>query len=99
MSDARLLGDVEGQAGWEATVREFAASLRDSLLWPGAPGYDGARRVWNGMIDRTPASSPSASTRPMCNAPWTSPARTVCWSPSEAAAITPPARQSVTAGS
>jgi hypothetical protein len=35
----------------------------------------------------------------MCNAPWTSPARTVCWSPSEAAAITPPARQSVTAGS
>jgi len=54
MSDARLLRDVEGQAGWEATVRDFAASLRGSLLWPGAPGYDGARRVWNGMIDRTP---------------------------------------------
>ena len=54
MSDARLLRDVEGQAGWDATVREFGAALRGSLLSPGAPGYDAARRVWNDMIDRNP---------------------------------------------
>ncbi len=38
-----------------STVDEFAASLRGPLLEPGAPAYDAARRVWNGMIDRRPA--------------------------------------------
>jgi FAD/FMN-containing dehydrogenase len=39
----------------EATVQEFAANLRGPLLRPGDDGYDAARRVWNGMIDRRPA--------------------------------------------
>ncbi len=38
-----------------AAVRDFQASLRGPLLLPGAEGYDRARRVWNGMIDRRPA--------------------------------------------
>jgi FAD/FMN-containing dehydrogenase len=39
----------------EATVSGFAADLRGPLLRPGDVGYDGARKIWNGMIDRHPA--------------------------------------------
>ena len=38
-----------------AAVEELRASLRGPLLVPGQDGYDGARRIWNGMIDRRPA--------------------------------------------
>ena len=39
----------------EATVEEFKASLRGALLQPDDAGYDDARIVLNGMIDRRPA--------------------------------------------
>jgi FAD/FMN-containing dehydrogenase len=39
----------------EAAVQDFAASLRGPLLRLGDGGYDAARKVWNGMIDRRPA--------------------------------------------
>ena len=39
----------------EATVQGFTSSLRGSLLGPSDAGYDEARTVWNGMIDRKPA--------------------------------------------
>ncbi len=39
----------------EAAVQNFADSLRGPLLGPGEGGYDEARKVWNGMIDRRPA--------------------------------------------
>jgi FAD/FMN-containing dehydrogenase len=39
----------------EAAVQQFADSLRGPLLAPGEGGYDEARKVWNGMIDRRPA--------------------------------------------
>jgi hypothetical protein len=39
----------------EATVQGFKASLHGPLLCPGDVGYDEARKVWNGMIDRRPA--------------------------------------------
>ena len=38
----------------EALVEEFQTSLRGPLLQPGDAGYDDARIVWNGMIDRRP---------------------------------------------
>ena len=38
----------------EAVVKEFQTRLRGKLLRPGDDGYDDARKVWNGMIDRRP---------------------------------------------
>ena len=39
----------------EAAVQVLAGGLRGELIQPGDPGYDGARRVYNGMIDKYPA--------------------------------------------
>jgi FAD/FMN-containing dehydrogenase len=38
-----------------AVLAAFKASLRGELLRPADAGYDEARRVWNGMIDKRPA--------------------------------------------
>jgi FAD/FMN-containing dehydrogenase len=38
-----------------AAIQDFRASLRGPLLTVGQEGYDAARRVWNGMIDKHPA--------------------------------------------
>jgi hypothetical protein len=38
-----------------ATIESFRAGLRGTLLRPGDEGYDAARQVWNGMIDKRPA--------------------------------------------
>ena len=35
---------------------EIKAKVRGTLLLPGQPGYDDARSVWNGMIDRHPGA-------------------------------------------
>jgi FAD/FMN-containing dehydrogenase len=45
-TDARL--DEQALAGLTAT-------MRGPVLTPGAPGYDNARAIWNGLIDRRPA--------------------------------------------
>ena len=39
----------------DSAIRELRASLRGSLLQPGDPGYDTARKVDNAMVDRRPA--------------------------------------------
>ncbi len=38
-----------------AATEAFAARIRGSVLRPGDDGYDDARRIWNGLIDRRPA--------------------------------------------
>ena len=38
-----------------AGIQDFSAGLRGSLLQPDDMGYDVARQVWNGMVDRKPA--------------------------------------------
>ena len=38
-----------------ATITAFQARLGGTLLSPGTEGYDDARKVWNGNIDRRPA--------------------------------------------
>jgi FAD/FMN-containing dehydrogenase len=39
----------------EKSLSDLAASLRGALMAPGDAGFDEARRVFNGMIDRVPA--------------------------------------------
>ena len=39
----------------EAEVADFRGSLYGEALLPGDDGYDGARRIWNAMIDKRPA--------------------------------------------
>jgi FAD/FMN-containing dehydrogenase len=36
-------------------VDGFARTFKGELIWPDDPGYEQARRVWNGMIDKHPA--------------------------------------------
>ena len=39
----------------EAAVEDFRGSLHGESLLSGDEGYDGARRIWNAMIDKRPA--------------------------------------------
>jgi FAD/FMN-containing dehydrogenase len=38
-----------------AALQAFAAQVRGPVLGPDDDGYDGARKIWNGLIDRRPA--------------------------------------------
>ncbi|MGZ6564522.1 MAG: FAD-linked oxidase, partial [Solirubrobacteraceae bacterium] len=37
------------------TIEAFVAGVRGAVLRPGDEGYDDARSIWNGLIDRRPA--------------------------------------------
>jgi FAD/FMN-containing dehydrogenase len=49
------MADGTTAAASSEALEALTASLRGGVLRPGQAGYDGARRVWNGMIDRRPA--------------------------------------------
>jgi FAD/FMN-containing dehydrogenase len=56
MTDLRIITSAGADRILEdAEVAAFAGSLRGALLREGEDGYDAARKVWNGMIDRRPA--------------------------------------------
>src|SRR5436190_13447370 len=51
---------MAGEPATEATLnpeatQAFQEGLRGQVLRPGDPGYDDARALWNGLIDRRPA--------------------------------------------
>jgi FAD/FMN-containing dehydrogenase len=48
-------GDTAGGMPDESAIMAFRDTLRGALLQPGDAGYDPARGIWNGMIDRRPA--------------------------------------------
>jgi len=39
----------------ETSIKQFGESLRGELILAGDAGYDEARKVYNGMIDKKPA--------------------------------------------
>jgi hypothetical protein len=39
----------------DAAVQGFTTSVRGPVLRPSDPGYDEARTIWNGLIDRRPS--------------------------------------------
>src|SRR5262245_59101053 len=54
MTQAAVMTSAHGAAAVEDTA-ELRARFRGALLRPGEEGYDEARRVWTGAIDRRPA--------------------------------------------
>jgi hypothetical protein len=59
MAGRRAIGTT-GRVVDDQAIQEFAAALRGQLLRPSDNGYDAARKVFNGMIDRRPALLPRA---------------------------------------
>ncbi len=55
MVDKQVSISNKGAALDEAVVQEFKTKLRGELIRPEDSGYDAARKVWNGMIDKHPA--------------------------------------------
>ena len=54
MSDAQPVLDAAGNALEEATIDALRSGLRGPLLRQDDEGYDDARAIWNGMIDKRP---------------------------------------------
>ena len=59
-TDAAAHGPASGEGNGEpgaarSPLERLAARLRGRIVLPRDPGYDRARAVWNGMIDRRPA--------------------------------------------
>jgi FAD/FMN-containing dehydrogenase len=56
MNGVQVVEGIGRAAGLDAAAVEgLAARLRGSLLKPGDAEYDGARRIWNAMVDKRPA--------------------------------------------
>ena len=56
MADLRVIAQSGAETVLsEAVVGRFRDSLRGRLLLAVDVGYDAARKIWNGMIDRRPA--------------------------------------------
>lgn len=58
MATAEVMGPELRQAAGAAgiDVGDLRAGMRGAILQPGENGYEEARRVWNGMIERYPAA-------------------------------------------
>ena len=81
----------------DEAIATLGARLRGRLIQPHAANYDDARRVWNGMIDRSPALIVRcAGVADVISAVNFARSKN-CWSRYAAAVTTSPATRSVTA--
>jgi hypothetical protein len=48
-----------------ATIETLAANFAGELIQPQEPGFDAARQIWNGHVQRWPALIPGAGASPM----------------------------------
>jgi hypothetical protein len=81
------------------TIPTLADGFAGELLGPGDPGYDEARKVWNGAGADGPRSSRGARAFPTSWPRWTTRASATCSSRCAAAATAWRARRSATTGS
>ena len=49
-------GDVATSPAIHAVLDPLRGELRGALCYPGEPGYEEARTIWNAMVDRRPAA-------------------------------------------
>jgi FAD/FMN-containing dehydrogenase len=57
MDTLRLADDPRTELSLQASdIAQLRQALRGDLVVPGGSGYDQARRVWNGMVDKRPAA-------------------------------------------
>jgi FAD/FMN-containing dehydrogenase len=57
MNALRLADKPNGEPPLQRTdIAHLRQALRGELVAPGDPGYDQARKVWNGMVDRRPVA-------------------------------------------
>jgi FAD/FMN-containing dehydrogenase len=56
MNALRLADNPHGEPLERPDIEHLRRALRGNVVTPGEPGYDEARNVWNGMVDRRPAA-------------------------------------------
>ena len=83
----------------EKDIQELRGKFRGELITPADAGYDAARKVYNGMIDRRPALIAKCADVADVIAASASPARRSCSSRCAGAGTTGRASASATAGS
>ncbi len=56
MQETLSFSSYDGRAVsvFQGDLRALERTVAGSLIWPGHPEYDGARRVWNGLVDKRP---------------------------------------------
>ena len=54
IGSVRAEGSVEGRC--HSGIEGLGAELGGGVLRPGDAAYEGARRLWNGMVDKRPAA-------------------------------------------
>jgi FAD/FMN-containing dehydrogenase len=55
-ASARSARSREATLSFDSAVARLRVRLQGSVLLPGSDGYEAARHVWNGLVDKRPAA-------------------------------------------